>query len=249
MSFLSGLGTVGGAILGSVIPGVGTGLGATIGGGLGTAAGGLFGGGGSGSSGGGGGGLDMEELQKALAAPQFLSDFTQDLFNFDVDSNFDSGKYLNAMDSGKLDKYQVTNIFNQQGLNPGDKDYFDAITSTIGKRRGEELAGVVAQAMFQGTEPSESSIKDAYQYALLTGNTGTPQDAQQAMASYFAQTNPEFRAPSSQELLAGMKYGPLVGTESGVKLFAGTDRTQAMFDRIDAGRDLRSQKTKEIFNT
>ena len=56
MSWLSGLGTVGGALLGSAIPGVGTALGATIGGGLGTAAGGLFGGGGGGSSGGGGGG-------------------------------------------------------------------------------------------------------------------------------------------------------------------------------------------------
>lgn len=213
--------------------------------------GGLFGGGG-GSSGGGGGGLDMKELQKALAAPKFLSGYTEDLFN--LDSNFGSGDYdrlLNAMDSGKIDKYQVMNIFGQQGLNPGDKDYFDALTSTIGKKRGKELAGVVGQSMFQGTAPSKSSIKDAYKYALLTGNTGTPQEAQQAMASYFAQT-PEGmknRMPSSQELLAGMKYGPLVGTESGVKLFAGTPRTQAMFDRIDAGRDFRSQKTKEIFNT
>ena len=208
----------------------------------------LFDGGGSGSSGGGGGGgLDMEELQKALAAPQFLSDYTQDLFN--LDSNFDSGDYLDAMNAGDIDKYQVMNIFDQQGLSPGDKDYFDAITSTIGKERGEELAGIVGQAMFRGTAPSESSIKDAYQYALLTGNTGSPQEVQQATASYFAQTNPEFSAPSSEQLLAGMKYGELVGTDSGVKLFAGTPRTQAMFDRIDAGRDLRSQKTKEIFNT
>lgn len=211
--------------------------------------GGLFGGGGSGSSG-GGGGLDMKELEKALAAPKFLSGYTEDLF--DLDSNFGSGDYdrlLNAMNDptkGSLDKYQVMNIFGQQGLNPGDKDYFDALTSTIGKKRGRELAGVVGQSMFQGNAPSKSSIKDAYQYALLTGNTGTTQEAQQAMASYFAQT-PEgmkYRMPSSQELLAGMKYGPLVGTESGVKLFAGTPRTQAMFDRIDAGRDLRSQ-----FNT
>ena len=249
MSFLSGLGTVGGAILGSVIPGVGTGLGATIGGGLGTAAGGLFGGGGSGSSGGGGGVLDMEELQKALAAPQFLSDYTQDLFN--LDNNFDSGDYLDAMNAGDIDKYQVMNIFDQQGLSPGDKDYFTALTSKIDEERGEELAGIVGQAMFRGTAPSESSIKDAYQYALLTGNTGSPQDAQQAMASYFAQTPEGMKnmAPSSEQLLAGMKYGELVGTDSGVKLFAGTPRTQAMFDRIDAGRDFRSQKTKEIFNT
>lgn len=212
--------------------------------------GGLFGGGGGSS--GGGGGLDMKELQKALAAPKFLSGYTEDLF--DLDSNFGSGDYdrlLNAMDSGTIDKYQVLNIFGQQGLNPGDKDYFDALTSTIGKKRGKELAGVVGQSMFQGNAPSKSSIKDAYQYALLTGNTGTPQEAQQAMASYFAQT-PEgmkYRMPSSQELLAGMKYGPLVGTESGVKLFAGTPRTQAMFDRIDAGKNYRSEETSKIFNT
>jgi len=209
----------------------------------------LFGGGGGSGSSGGGGGFSNPYDFLPEQRP-YINTYLDDMFGVpDLDSNFDSGDYLDAMNSGDIDKYQVMNIFGQQGLNPGDKDYFDALTSTIGKKRGKELAGVVGQAMFQGNAPSKSSIKDAYQYALLTGNTGTPQEAQQAMASYFAQTNPEFSAPSSEQLLAGMKYGELVGTDSGVKLFAGTPRTQAMFDRIDAGRDLRSQKTKEIFNT
>lgn len=211
----------------------------------------LFGGSSGGSSG-GGGGMNMKDLQKALAAPEFLSSYTEDLFN--LDSNFGSGDYdrlLNAMNAGKIDKYQVMNIFGQQGLNPGDKDYFDAMTSTIGKPRGLELADVVGQAMFRGATPTRKQTKDAYKYALLTGNTGTPQEAQQAMSSYFAQTptGMKNRMPSSQELLAGMKYGPLVGTDSGVFLFGGTDRTNKMFDRLDDTRSYRSQKINEIYNT
>lgn len=215
--------------------------------------GGLFGGGGGGSSG-GGGGLDMGRLQEALTAPQFLSAYTDDLFNLDSDfGSVETNRLLNAMSNPKkgLDKYQVMNILGQQGFDSGDKPYFEALTSTIGKKRGKKLAGAVGKAMFRGEDPSRKSIKDAYKYAALTGATGTPKEAQQAMASYFAQTpmGLKNRMPSSQELLAGMKYGPLVGTDSGVFLFGGTDRTNAMFDRLDAGRAFRGQKTKDIFNT
>jgi len=128
-------------------------------------------------------------------------------------------------------------------------DYF--ATSPVGKKEGRELAGVIGQSMFRGATPTRKQTKDAYKYALLTGNTGTPQEAQQAISSYFAQT-PEGmknRMPSSQELLAGMKYGPLVGTDSGVFLFGGTDRTNKMFDRLDDARSYRSQKIHDIYNT
>jgi hypothetical protein len=238
-------GAIGGGSVGSAFGPWGTGIGAVLGG-----VGSVFGGGGGSS--GGGGGMDMKALQKALAAPKFLGDYTENLFN--LDSNFGSGDYdrlLNAMDAGKVDKYQVMNIFGQQGLNAGDKDYFDAMTSTIGKKRGRELASAVGQSMFRGATPTRKQTKDAYKYALLTGNTGTPQEAQQAISSYFAQT-PEGmrnRMPSSQELLAGMKYGPLVGTDSGVFLFGGTDRTNKMFDRLDDARSYRSQKIHDIYNT
>jgi len=232
-------GAISGAGAGSVFGPWGAGVGAVLGGVS------SFGGG-SGSSG-GGGGMDMKALQKALAAPKFLGDYTKNLF--DLDSDFGSGDYdrlLNAMDRGKVDKYQVMNIFDQQGLNAGDKDYFDAMTSTIGKERGRELADVIGQTMFRGATPTRKQTKDAYKYARLTGNTGTPQEAQQAISSYFAQTSPEYRLPSSQELLAGMKYGPLIGTESGVKLFAGTDRTRDMFGRLDQGRDFRRKNYQKI---
>lgn len=215
MSFLSGLGTVGGAILGSAIPGVGTALGATIGGGLGTAAGGLFGGGGSGSSGGGGGSFDVSGiLPESLP---FIDQYLEDQFNL----------------AGADDL----------------SDYF--ATSPVGKEEGRELASVIGQTMFRGATPTRKQTKDAYKFAKLTGNIGSSNQAQQAISSYFAQT-PEGmrnRMPSSQELLAGMKYGPLVGTDSGVFLFGGTDRTNKMFDRLDDARSYRSQKIHNIYNT
>jgi len=249
MSFLSGLGTVGGAILGSVIPGVGTGLGATIGGGLGTAAGGLFGGGGSGSSGGGGGNFSAGALPPPLP---FMEDYLESKFGLNKsfsDERLDN--YIGAMDKGKgFDKYGLQNFMDIYGVDPDSKEYFDVVTSTIGRPRGEELASVVGQSMFRGATPSRKDVKDAYRYALATGSTGSPKEAQQAFASYFAQT-PEGmknRMPSSQELLAGMKYGPLVGTESGVFLFGGTDRTNKMFDRLDNARTYRSKEAKKIFN-
>lgn len=211
--------------------------------------GGLFGGGGGGSSG-GGGGMDVSGiLPESLP---FVDAYLEQ--NFNLGSTFGPGDYTRlgkAMDRGKIDKYQLMNLYDTQGLDAGDKNYFKALTSTIGKKRGKELAGAVGKTMFRGQDPSKKSIKDAYKYAALTGATGTPKEAQQAMASYFAQTPTGMRTrmPSSQELLAGMKYGPLVGTDSGVFLFGGTDRTNAMFDRLDAGRAFRGQKTKDIFNT
>jgi hypothetical protein len=128
-------------------------------------------------------------------------------------------------------------------------DYF--ATSPVGKKEGRELASVIGQSMFRGATPTRKQTKDAYKFAKLTGNTGSSNQAQQAISSYFAQT-PEGmrnRMPSSQELLAGMKYGPLVGTDSGVFLFGGTDRTNKMFDRLDDARSYRSQKIHDIYNT
>ena len=249
MGFLDALTGAGSGFISGAATGVPhlAGLGAVVGG-----LGGLFGGGGGSS---GGGGMDMEALQKALAAPKFLGDYTKNLF--DLDSDFGSveyGRILNAMNNprkGDLDKYQVMNIFGQQGLDAGDKKYFDVMTSTIDKPTGLELAGTVGKSMFRGAKPTRKEAKDAYKYALLTGNTGTPEEAQQAMSSYFAQTptGMKNRMPSSQELLAGMRRGPLVGTDSGVFLFGGTDRTNKMFDRLDDARAYRSGKTKEIYNT
>jgi len=128
-------------------------------------------------------------------------------------------------------------------------DYF--ATSPVGKEEGRELASVIGQTMFRGATPTRKQTKDAYKFAKLTGNIGSSNQAQQAISSYFAQT-PEGmrnRMPSSQELLAGMKYGPLVGTDSGVFLFGGTDRTNKMFDRLDDARSYRSQKIHNIYNT
>jgi len=138
--------------------------------------------------------------------------------------------------------------FNLAGTN-NFNDYFAA--DPVKKKEGRELASVIGQSMFGGNEPTRRQVKDAYNFAKVTGNTGSSNQAQQAISSYFAQS-PEGmknRLPSSQELLAGMKYGPLVGTESGVKLFAGTPRTNEMFDRIDGAKNYRADKFSSIFNT
>ena len=128
-------------------------------------------------------------------------------------------------------------------------DYFE--TNRVKKTEGRELAEVIGQSMFRGATPTRKQVKDAYSFAKLTGNTDSSNQAQQAISSYFSQT-PEgmkYRLPSSQELLAGMKYGPLIGTESGVKLFAGTDRTRDMFGRLDQGRNFRRKNYQNIFNS
>jgi len=138
--------------------------------------------------------------------------------------------------------------FNLAGTN-NFNDYFSA--DPVKKKEGRELAGVIGKSMFGGNEPTRRQVKDAYNFAKVTGNTGSSNQAQQAISSYFAQSDKGMknRLPSSQELLAGMKYGPLVGTESGVKLFAGTPRTNEMFDRIDGARNYRADKFSSIFNT
>jgi len=142
----------------------------------------------------------------------------------------------------------LENQFNLAGTNNFD-DYFAA--DPVKKKEGRELASVIGQSMFGGNEPTRRQVKDAYNFAKVTGNTGSSNQAQQAISSYFAQS-PEGmknRLPSSQELLAGMKYGPLVGTESGVKLFAGTPRTNEMFARIDGAKKFRGDKFNQLFNT
>ena len=241
-------GAIGGAGAGSVFGPLGAGIGAVLGG-----ASSAFGGGGGGGSsgGGGGGGIDFDALQDIIAPPDFLSSYTENQFNVKPRLGpKDLEKYEKAMDRGKIDKYSLLGLYDSGGLDPSDKAYRDILTSTIGRPRGEELAGVIGGTMFGGAAPSREQVKNAYKYALVTGSTGSPKDAQQAFASYFAQT-PEGmknRMPSSQELLAGMKYGPLVGTESGVKLFGGTSRTNEMFDRIDGARNYRADKFSSIFN-
>ncbi len=240
-------GAVGGASAGSVFGPWGTGIGALLGG-----ASSAFGGG-SGSSGGGGGmGIDMDEFMNLIAPPDYLSSYVEDQFN--LAPPFGSkriGQLENAVDQNKLDKYQLLNLYDTSGMNLGDKAYFDALTDTVGKKDRRELAGVVGATMFGGVEPTRKQIKAADKYAKATGQIGSPKEAQQAYSTYFAQTPQGManRMPSSQELLAGMKYGPLVGTESGVKLFAGTPRTNEMFDRIDGAKNYRADRFSSIFNT
>jgi len=213
----------------------------------------LFGGGG-GSSGGGGGGMeiDMDEFMDLIAPPDYLSSYVENQFNLAPPFGSNRiGQLENAVDQNKLDKYQLLNLYDTSGMNLGDKAYFDALTDTVGKKDRRELAGVVGATMFGGVEPTRKQIKAADKYAKATGQIGSPKEAQQAYSTYFAQTPQGManRMPSSQELLAGMKYGPLVGTESGVKLFAGTPRTNEMFDRIDGAKNYRADKFSSIFNT
>ena len=240
-------GAIGGAGAGSVFGPWGAGVGALLGG-----VSSLGGGGGSGSSGGGGGmGIDVDEFMGMIAPPDYLSSYVEDQFN--LAPPFGSkriGQLENAVDQNQLDKYQLLNLYDTAGMNLGDKAYFDALTDTVGKKDRRELAGIIGGTMFGGEEPTRKQIKAADKYAVATGQIGSPKEAQQAYATYFAQSDKgmKYRTPSSQELLAGMKYGPLVGTESGVKLFGGTPRTNEMFGRIDGARNYRADKFGSIFN-
>ena len=87
-----------------------------------------------------------------------------------------------------------------------------------------------------------------YKLATLTGKTGSPQEFSQFASAYMAQTNPEHRLPSAEELRLGSRYGELVGTPSGVKLFQPTEGMDRMFNRQESARRFRADKAKDIFN-
>ena len=252
MGFLDALTGAGSGFLSGAATGVPhlAGIGAAVGG-----IRGLFGsGGGSGSSGGGGGsGKTINPMDYLPETPAFVDSYLSDMFGVQKGGFFDRGtqkKFQRAVDSNKLDKYSLMNLYDTAGLDPSSAGYQQALTDTIGKKNAFEIAGLMAPQMYGGGTASRKEIKDMYKLATLTGKTGSPQDFSQFAASYMAQTpeGKKNRMPSGQELLLGSRYGPLVGTESGSFLFGGTPGMDRMFNRQESARRFRADKAKDIFN-
>jgi hypothetical protein len=239
-------GALGGGSVGSAFGPWGTGIGAVVGG-----VGSLFGGGGSGSSGGGGGSGKTINPMDYLPETPFVDDYLSGMFGVQKGGFFDRGtqkKFQRAVDSNKLDKYSLMNLYDIAGLDPSSAGYQQALTDTIGKKNAFEIAGLTSPLFMGGGTASRKEIKDMYKLATLTGKTGSPQEFSQFASSYMAQTNPEHRLPSGEELRLGSRYGPLVGTESGSFLFGGTPGMDRMFNRQESARRFRADKAKDIFN-
>ncbi len=178
MSFLAGLGTVGGAILGSAIPGVGTALGATVGGGLGSMFGGSGGSSGGGSGGYGGGGGGMMNFQ--LPPPnQFAMDYLKNNFfspsdiGFNDDPDTDSFAYnlLSGIDSGRLDKNQAFNQLGASGVNMQDPDllnskaYSDLLKDTITRPEARDIARGYGSILYGDEGISKDETNDIFKFA------------------------------------------------------------------------------------
>ncbi len=245
-NFISGV--IGGGGVGSAIGPVGTAAGAVIGG-----VGSLLGGGGSGSSGGGGGssGTAINPMDYLPETPAFVDSYLSDMFGVQKGGFFDRNtqkKFQEAVNSNKFDKYSLMTLYDTAGLDPSSAGYQQALTDTIGKKNAFEIAGLMAPQMYGGGTASRKEIKDMYKLATLTGKTGSPQEFSQFASAYMAQTNPEHRLPSAEELRLGSRYGELVGTPSGVKLFQPTEGMDRMFNRQESARRFRADKAKDIFN-
>lgn len=243
-------GAVGGAGAGSVFGPWGAGIGAVLGG-----VSSFGGGGGSGSSGGGGGGSSnaVNPMDYLPETPAYIDSYLSDMFGVQKGGFFNRDKqkdFQRAIDSNKLDKYSVMNLYDAAGLDPSSPGYQQALTDTIGKKNAFEIAGLMAPQMYGGGTASRKQIKDMYKLATLTGKTGSPQEFSQFATAYMSQTpeGKKNRLPSGQELLLGSRYGPLVGTESGSFLFGGTPGMDRMFNRQESARKFRADKAKNIFN-
>ena len=254
MSFLAGLGTVGGAILGSAIPGVGTALGATVGGGLGSMFGGSKGSkgssGGSGGYGGGGGGMMGFQLPPPN---QFAMDYLKNNFFAPSDIGFtdDPGKdtfaysLLSGIDNNKLDKYQALNQLGASGVNMQDpallnsKAYGDLLKDTIGKSSGRDIAGGYANILYGDEGMSTKEQDKIYNLAASLGKTGSPQDFGNFATAYMSQTAKGLRnrmlSPGEQSLAT--RYGGAVFDDKGSMFFTPTTAQRRRGDRVNAFED------------
>ena len=250
MSFLKGLGTVGGAVLGSFIPGVGTGLGATIGGGLGSIFDGSGGGGGSGGSGGGGGGMMSFELPPPN---KFAMDYMKNNFFDPSDIGFtdDPGKdtfaysLLSGIDNNKLDKNQALNLLGASGVNMQDpallnsKAYGDLLKDTVGKAEGRDMSAGFANLLYGDEGITNREQREIYDLAKSLGKTGSTQDLSNFTTAYMAQTAKGLRnrllSPDEQRLAT--QYGGAVFDDKGTMFFNPTTSQKRRGDRVNAFED------------
>ena len=254
MSFLAGLGTVGGAILGSAIPGVGTALGATVGGGLGSMFGGSSsksgGGGGSGGYGGGGGGM----MNFQLPPPnQFAMDYMKNNFfdpsdigfTDDPGSNTFANTLLTGIDNNKIDKYQAFNQLGASGVNMQDpallnsKAYGDLLKDTIGRSAGRDIAGGYANIFYGDEKMSTKEQDEIYDFAASLGKTGSPQEFGNLAAALISQKPGALRnrplSPKEQTLAT--RYGGAVFDDKGSMFFTPTTAQKRRGDRVNAFED------------
>ena len=208
--------------------------------------GGLFGGGGGGSSGGGGGSMAGALPEPYGPAQGFLEDYFD---NFGVPKAFgpkDFKQFQKAIDRGNIDKYTALGLYDTAGISPADKSYQNVLFDTVKEADAKNITGLLGKQFgaFSGVSPGDKEISELYELGKLTGKTGSPQE----FSNFITQTlsmDPRYRQPSGQELLAGMKYGPLVNV-GGTMQFKASPRSQRMFDKIDEGNKMYYDRLKKI---
>lgn len=205
----------------------------------------LFGGGGGGSSGGGGGSMAGALPKPYGPAQDYLRAYFDD--NFGVPKPFgdrDFNEFERAIDRGNIDKYTALGLYDTAGVPASDKEYQDVLFDTVKESDAKNIAGLLGKqlGMFSGVSPGDDEINELFELGRLTGKTGSPQE----FGNFIAQSlsmDPRYRQPSGQELIAGMKYGPLVNV-GGTMQFKASPRSQRMFDKIDEGNKMFYDKIK-----
>ena len=254
MSFLAGLGTVGGAILGSAIPGVGTALGATVGGGLGSMFGGSSSSSGGGSGGGYGGGGGM--MFKLPPPNQFAMDYMQNKFFGPKDVGFgddwedpDTATFANTLlagvDNNKIDKYEALNLLGGSGVDMQDpaflnsKAYRDLLQDTVARPEGKDMSAGFSNLLYGNEGITDKEQKDIYNLAKSLGKTGSTQDLSNFTTAYMAQTAKGLRnrmlSPGEQALAT--KYGSGTFDNKGSLFFTPSKGQKRRGDRVRAFED------------
>lgn len=206
----------------------------------------LFGGGGGGSPGGGGG-----SMAGALPEPYGpAQDFLEKYFgNFGVPKPFgdrDFNMFEKAIDRGNIDKYTALGLYDTAGISPSDEKYQNVLFDTVKESDAKNITGLLGKqlGMFSGVSPGDKEIGELFELGKLTGKTGSPQEFSNFIAQSLSM-DPRYRQPSGQELLAGMKYGPVVNV-GGTMQFKANPRSQRMFDKIDEGNKMYYDRLKKI---
>lgn len=198
--------------------------------------GGLFGGGGGSSGGGGGGAFDFENVLPEPYGPamDFLGGYFGDNPGLGQEDFDDFGK---AVDKGRLDKYSALGLYGSMGVDPSEQGYKDMLFDKITKKQGFDIGRSVGKQMgaFSGIAPDDDKLKDLYKLGKKTGKTGSGSEFSNFVAQSLSM-DPNYRMPSGQEYLTGMKYGPLVNV-GGTMMFKATPATKNRMARQQQGKE------------
>lgn len=224
----------------AVLPALATGALTSLGGfGASKLLGGLFGGGGDDRSG-GGGKFDFESILPKSYGPadDFLEDYFGNMSGFSTTKPYgprDFDNFEKYVNKGIVDKYDVLNKYGSMGVDPSSQDYKDILFDKITKNQGLNIAGLVGKQMgaFSGIAPDDAKVRELYKLGKRTGKVGSGAEFSNFVAQSLAM-DPNYRTPSGQEYLAGMRYGPLVNV-GGTMMFKATPETRKRMARQEEG--------------